>query len=245
MLNKWIFTDSRLLNNELSVSFAAHWAPNCSSFSRAREKPIPGVANPPRPLRSDTYPRGIPSVLVKLPRAKRRKLEADTQMAEMAANDCLSRISEGKLFSLEHPKNSIARELPSWKAFKSHESVFVTEYHACMYKGCERRKSQVLIHNVKQLRRLARICARESLCSREALGEKGDPSTFIEIFSGPNAPLSHAVAEELGTTVPGPLHCHPGNSAFDKKEASTLQEFVGEKTQLIPSQLGCEESRPP
>ena len=86
-----VFTDSRLLNNELSDSFAAHWAPNCSSFSRAREKPIPGVANPPRPLRSDTYPRAIPSVLVKLPRAKRRKLEADTQMAEMAANDCLSR----------------------------------------------------------------------------------------------------------------------------------------------------------
>ena len=281
-----VFTDSRLLNNELSDSFAAHWAPNCSSFSRAREKPIPGVANPPRPLRSDAYPRGIPSVLVKLPRAKRRKLEADTQMAEMAADDCLSRISKGKLFSLEHPKNSIARELPSWKALESHESVFVTEYHACMYKGCERRKSQVLIHNVKQLRRLARICARESLCSRtakrhlgwkpvvvkgriasfatgeereypegfcreyaaamrEALRERDEPSTFIEIFSGPNAPLSHAVAEELGTTVPGALEGHVGSSAFDKKEASTLQELVREKTKLIPSQLECGEFQPP
>lgn len=269
-----VFTDSVLLSAELSDSFAAHWAPNCSSFSRAKEKPISGVANPARPLRSTDYPKGILSVLVELPKAKRRKLDADTQMAEMAANDCLDRIAKGKFFSLEHPKNSIARELPSWKALEAHRTVFVTEYHACMFPDCERRKSQVLLHNVRQLQRLARRCAGESLCSRtakkhlgwkpvvvngrvasfatgeereypkgfcweyaaamkEALLERGEPSDFIEVFSGPNAPLSFAVASQLGVPVPGAMDENFQCTTFKTKEA-TLQEFAGAMKQIIP-----------
>ena len=280
-----VFCDAVFLRSELDDSFVSHWAPNCSSFSRARERPIPGVSNPPRPLRSDVFPEGIPEVLEKLPKAKRLKLDADTKMAEMAANDCLDRASSGRLFSLEHPKNSIARKLPSWTALESHASVFVTEYHACMFSGCERRKSQVLIHNIKQLNRLARICSRESICSRtgkrhlgwkpvvvngrvasfatgeereypegfcreyasalgEALEELDVPSTFIEIFSGPNAPLSCAVSRRLGVSPPPKLVPDVEIEKFEKTEASSLQELAGAKRVALESKAPAASTDP-
>ena len=80
-----VFDNKSLLNSELSVSLIRHWAPNCSTFSRARERPIPGVRFSPKPLRNDTYPEGIPEVLAQLPASKKRKLDLDTRMANMAA----------------------------------------------------------------------------------------------------------------------------------------------------------------
>ena len=110
---KDVFVDSVSLSNDLVCASVAHWAPNCSTFSRARERPIPGVVNPPRPLRSSLEPRGIAEVVSELPPSKKRKLELDTDMAEMAANSCFNFLTEDKWFSLEHPGNSIARDLPS------------------------------------------------------------------------------------------------------------------------------------
>ena len=80
-----VFGDKSFLDSELSVSLVRHWAPNCSTFSRARERPIPGVRFSPKPLRNDTFPEGIPEVLAKLPASKKRKLDLDTRMANMAA----------------------------------------------------------------------------------------------------------------------------------------------------------------
>ena len=57
------------LNIEVSSSqkrTLTHFAPNCVTFSRARGTPIPGVANPPRPLRDEKHPEGIPEELEKL-----------------------------------------------------------------------------------------------------------------------------------------------------------------------------------
>ena len=160
-----VFQHREELNVSLSIASFTHWAPNCSTFSRAREHPIPGVANPPRPLRSTREPHGIPSELARLPKAKRRKVEADTAMAEMAANECEKAHACGKGFGLEHLKNSIARELPSWKRLESLPGVFVTEYHACMFSPAKRRKSQVLIHNEPSLRdSLGKLCPDPRRC---------------------------------------------------------------------------------
>ena len=38
---------------------AAFWAPDCATFTRARERPIPSVRHAPRPLRSAQMPRGL------------------------------------------------------------------------------------------------------------------------------------------------------------------------------------------
>lgn len=91
------------LRKDLRRARLSHWAPNCSSFSRARERPIKGVRFPPAPLRSPLFPTGIPEVLGKLPPAKRRKVTDDTKMAIMAAEYCEEAHLRGDLFSLEHP----------------------------------------------------------------------------------------------------------------------------------------------
>ena len=37
----------------------AHFAPSCGTASKARERKVPGIPNPPRPLRSESYPDGL------------------------------------------------------------------------------------------------------------------------------------------------------------------------------------------
>ena len=110
-----------------------HWAPNCATFSMARAKPIPGVKFPPRPVRSPEEPSGIRNRLKSMPKAKRRRTDMDTAMADMAALNCAKAHSEGKGFGLEHPLNSLARKLPSWKRLESLPGVQTTEYHTCMF----------------------------------------------------------------------------------------------------------------
>ena len=228
-----VFQEGEALNKALDESLVRHWAPNCSTFSRAREKPIPGVTFSPTPLRDDENPCGIPSVVAELPPAKRRRLDLDTQMADMAAKDCISSHRAGRYFSLEHPKNSIARRLDSCVELEGLPGVFTTEYHACMFEGCRRRKSQVLIHNIPgMVEYVSRRCNCSKTCTRTGVshlswkplvvngrvtsfptGEereypKGfctayaagigtlqeEDQSFLEIFSGANAPLSEAVA---------------------------------------------------
>ena len=240
---KDVFRDESELKVSLRDAKVAHWAPNCCTFSRAREKPIPGVANAPKPLRSVEHPRGIPEVVSKLPQAKRRKLDLDTKMADMAAEHCLVAHREGRYFSLEHPRNSLARGLESWSRLEGEEGVRSTSYHACMFHPCRRRKSQILIHNIPGLEHFVGLeCRSSSLCPKtgtphqswkpetkdgkvlsfatseereypeefcrayahglaRALGKA--EASFVEIFSGPNAPLSFAVARVWNTTVEG------------------------------------------
>lgn len=44
----------------------------------------------------------------------RKRLHGDTEMAELAATQCMKAHRRGDLFSLEHPRNSIAKSLQSW-----------------------------------------------------------------------------------------------------------------------------------
>ena len=179
----------------------------------------------------------------RLPASKKRKLELDTCMANMAAKDCTSALNTRKFFSLEHPKNSIARRLETWERLEREPGVEITEYHACMFEGCLRRKAQVLIHNIPGMsQKIGRVCRSDKRCSRtgrphlpwrplvrdgkvtsfptgeereysqgfceayaegleKAVSNRNDRS-FIEIFSGPNAPLSVAVATQWGEELP-------------------------------------------
>ena len=155
----------------------------------------------------------------------------------MAAEDCIESHRAGRYFSLEHPKNSIARRLDSWQELEGLQGVFSTEYHACMFKDCRRRKSQVLIHNIPGLvSYIGRLCSNSKICSRTGVshlswkpsvingrvtsfptGEEREypqgfcaayalgigtlqeeDQSFLEVFSGANAPLSQAVAGMWG-----------------------------------------------
>ena len=68
--------DVELFDYETMNADLAHFAPNCATFSRAREIPIPGVKNPPKPLRSSEHPRGIPKEVSRLSKRARLRMEA-------------------------------------------------------------------------------------------------------------------------------------------------------------------------
>lgn len=185
-------------------------------------------------------------------------------MADMAAEDCISRSKDGRAFSLEHPRNSIARSLNSWKTLEKQPGTIVTEYHTCMFRGSRRRKHQVLLHNTPELHEaVARLCSSNKRCSRTKSGhlswkpkveggkvvcfstgeEREYPEgfcaafaaglreaakrfpedwRFLEVFSGPNAPLSSAVALEFGEPPPPPM---TSSERWKKVEASGLNEM--------------------
>ena len=233
-----------LLTRELDRSNLRHWAPNCATFSRAREKPIPGVAFSPPPLRSVSFPKGLPWVCSGRNKRLAGRVELDTRMADMAAEDCFRAHREGKAFSLEHPEGSLARFLPSWQTLENEVGVISTPYHACMFHPCKRRKRQILIHNCPEFEReLGLVCENEKSCSRtgkphkswkplvhdgkvvsfQTGQEREYPSgfceayaravreiskrrestiTFLEVFSGPGAPLTKAVASSLQADIP-------------------------------------------
>ena len=253
MLSPWdllgrldVFRDQQLFKESLSAATFTHWEPNSATFSRVRERPIPGMKNPPAPLRNELFPEGIPEVLASMSSKTRKRLSADTAIAEMAARECLKSHRAGKWFGLEHPEGSLARFLRSWKQLEAEPGVMVTRFHACMFHPCKRRKRQILIHNVEALdQALNRICLGNRKCSRtgsshltwnpvvrmgkvETFGtgdekehplefcqsyargvaslasKQGGRLVFLECYSAPRAPLSAAVAVELGTPPPKP-----------------------------------------
>ena len=136
---KGCFKDSEALNEELEESDFSHFAPNCATFSRAREIPIKGVASPPKPVRSENHPCGIPEELSRMSKKSRKRIDLDTEMANLSAQRSLEAHRNGKGFTLEHPGNSIALHLDSWKKLLESEGVSKVNYHTCMFEGSRRR----------------------------------------------------------------------------------------------------------
>ena len=147
-----------------------HWGPNCATFTRAREKPIPGVKNPPRPLRSREWPEGLPGLR---PHDSER-VRKDTVMAKMAAADCQLAHSQGDGFTLEHPGRSLAHELSEWKQLAATPGVFQVFHHHCMFADCRHRKYQVVYTNILEVvDEIGLLCKSEAVCSRT--GEPHEP----------------------------------------------------------------------
>ena len=270
------------MRDVLGETLIRHWAPNCSTFSRARERRIVGAFSSPKPLRDDSNPRGIPSMLAKLPPVKRRRLDLDTRMADMAAEDCIESHRAGRYFSLEHPKNSIARRLDSWRELEGLQGVFSTEYHACMFKDCRRRKSQVLIHNIPGLvNHIGRLCSNSKTCSRTGVshlswkpsvlngrvtsfptGEEREypqgfcaayalgistlqeeDQSFLEVFSGANAPLSQAVAGMWGLQpIPRADPFLKGGEKFEFSESGMRHTTIAVPREPYPQMKESSES---
>ena len=257
-----VFKDRGVLLHEDEQSDLTHYAPNCATFSRAREIPIKGVKSCPRPLRSESHPFGIPSEVERMSKRGRKRLADDTEMAELAANRCWERAERGKAFTLEHPGNSLAQFLPSWKRLISRSDVYVIRYHTCRFEGSRRRKFQMLITNrccfIDFIGKLCEgnpcsrtgeshlkwrptvhagqvlqfqtgdereypvgFCQEYAKAAGLVLGKKG---LFLEVFSGPNAPLSVAVGAELGANVPGCRLMRPGKG--DRVELQSLSQLL-------------------
>ena len=242
------------MDSNLELADNQHWAPNCATFSRAREIPVPGAKNAPVPLRSDEFPEGIPDEVNRLSSKARKRLDTDTRMADLAADSCVA---------AEHPGRSIALHLNSWKRLVQRKGVRVINYHTCMFEGSRRKKYQALITNRVEFESMGRICNGNKVCDRtgephlkwrpvvhagkvlqfttgdereypkgfcesyaKCLGPRLSSSeSFIEIFSGPNAPLSSAVAEEMGVPLPG---SKKETQKGVKSELQHLSQLIGD-----------------
>ena len=233
------------LQQQLRRSLIEHFAPNCATFSRARERPVPGARNAPRPLRSTLHPEGLPEVWSNGGRRTQLRVEQDTEMAVLAAEEALDAHRAGKAFTLEHTGRSIALSLPTWKLLMNTPGVLCIWHHHCMFEPCQRRKYQIVITNVKMMEdAVGLLCASDSICSRTGLPHESWAPTvtdgeitafatakateyprgfcmassfgykawlasltkipkhsllFSEIFSGPNAPLTEAVRDMVGS----------------------------------------------
>jgi len=237
-----VFLESSELSLEISIALLTHFAPNCATFSRAREIPIRNVANPPKPLRSEVHPEGIPEELQKLSKKALKRLNDDTSMANLSADYCCDIHLQGRKFTLEHPGRSIALNLSKWKKLQNLPGVRTIFYNTCMFNGSRRKKFQVLITNEPIFEKfIGKLCSGNHICDRTGLKhlkwrptvsagkvvqfQTGDEreyplgfcqeyakaarqcmrhsGAFLEVFSGPNAPLSYSVGESLGVQVPG------------------------------------------
>ena len=232
-----VFKDGGELGSRLDEPSLGHFAPNCATFSRAREIPMKRVSNPPRPLRNETFPEGTPSESPKLSKKARERLHNATKLADLSAEKCLYLHSQKKLFSLENPGRSHAHELKSWK--RPWSLCHILQLHVC---GITKEEFQSIITNSENLARglSNRLCKGARFCDQDGgahlkwrpvvMGGKlsqfmmgnereyplgrceASASSirteelslgFIEVFSGKNAPLSHAVGRVTGREVPG------------------------------------------
>ena len=237
-----VFKNGELLHEQTSESDLSHWAPNCATYSRAREIPIKGVAKAPQPVRSEDNPEGIPAEMAKMSRRQLTRLKLDTKMANLAGESAWESAEKMKGFTLEHPLNSIAWHLESWQKLRARHDVHFIEYHTCMFEGSRRKKNQALLTNRSAFQsHIGRKCRGGAYCDRTGLkhlkwrptvaggkvtqfitGEEREypvgfctaygravleeyPNgvSFVEVFSGPNAPLSQAIGLAAGVKVPG------------------------------------------
>ncbi len=242
-----VIDNESTLDEVVSDSASLHLGPNCGTFTRARERPIPGVRNSPLPLRSNDHPEGLPYLAQPRWKRMRERVERDTYMAKSAARRCINFLKAGLPFTLEHPGNSIARELKEWQELVALDGVFIIEHHHCMFSPCLKRKFQIVITNIPSLadplssNSLNRTCSDRKVCSRtncpheaftheikdgwvskfgtagtaeypeelcevqakgivEAIVERAlfnFKFSFVEVFSGPNAPLTEAVKKYI------------------------------------------------
>ena len=235
-----VFVHRQKLVVTVRSSKVQSWAPNCASFSRSREIPIPGALRRPLPLRSFEFPRGFPH-LTGHPKAR---VDRDTEMADLAAIECHRALDSRCFFLLESPGNAYTWHLSLWISLGERDSVFDVLHHSCMFPDCTRRKFQRIRTNIKGLASVGLLCASKEICSRtgqphesfapvvsaegrilsfpvrgeseysaglcseqaKAIVEtaRGVPNRagirfdFVEIFCGPNYPLTKAVLEKAG-----------------------------------------------
>ena len=219
-------------------------------------------------MRSENFPEGIPEEIGKMSHKAKKKLEDDTSMANLAAEQCTKKHLEGSYFSLEHPGRSLAHNLDSWRGLKELQGVRVLDYTTCMFEGSRRRKFQSLVCNHEAFEPMSLVCQGKKLCDRTGLphlkwrpttsggkvlqfttgDEREYPSgfcksyakcaaevlqtsgTFIEVFSGPNAPLSKAVADEMGEPLRGgKLQTERGIKQELQRISQLLDQADGEK----------------
>ena len=124
----------------------AHFAPSCGTASKARERKVPGIPNPPRPLRSESYPDGLAGLTEQ---EHQRVLEANASYSAMV-DLILFLIGLGVAVTVENPLNSLFW-LTSFmlKLFDKYPGHFTVLQH-CMHGGTRDKKSKFWSYNPRK-----------------------------------------------------------------------------------------------
>ena len=124
----------------------AHFAPSCGTASKARERRVQGVANPPRPLRSESYPDGLQGLSA---REEERVKEANMSYEAMVEL-LLILIGFGIAVSVENPLNSLFWMTSFMvRLFDRYPGHFTILQH-CMHGGTRDKKSKFWSHNPRK-----------------------------------------------------------------------------------------------
>ena len=127
-------------------------APPCGTASRAREKPIPGVKDPPIPLRSQLWPDGLPG----LDYANKLKTELANQIYAANARIVQWAASHDVEIVVENPLRSYMWETSSFAPACQHLPEHIV-FQACMHGG-GRDKFTLLRASSNMLQPLAVLC---------------------------------------------------------------------------------------
>ena len=131
---------------------ACHMGPPCGTSSRARD--IRRAHGPdPKPLRSETFPNGLPT----LKNVDRRRVELANVLYQQCAKIFEFCCREGILATIENPGNSYFWLTTYMKQLHPSCNYFDVMLHHCMY-GSERRKLTRLRANFEQLQKLGVRC---------------------------------------------------------------------------------------
>ena len=115
----------------LQAADAAVWAPDCSTLTRARERPIPGHARPPQPLRSSAEVRGLASLTGQShQRVKTANAFLDFTLAEVEAG-----AARGAVQVIENPLRSYLWEFEQLNRIRKLRGLPRRAYDACAWLG--------------------------------------------------------------------------------------------------------------
>ena len=101
----------------------------CESLTRARERPIPGHPNPPRPLRNARCVRGLPG----LSDRNQAMVDSGNACADWGIQYAIDLDEQGATVLFENPKNSWLRKFQQMQACLSRPGWEESEYPACAY----------------------------------------------------------------------------------------------------------------
>ena len=127
---------------QAGLSAAVHIAPECSTFSRVRERKIPGVHC--RPLRSVEFPEGFTEGLSK---REYEQIEDANEIANWTASVCRRALADGRYFIVENPMRSYLWSLPNFETLAAEPGVFFVKCDSCMF-GSSRYKPTAFLTNM-------------------------------------------------------------------------------------------------
>ncbi len=180
---------------QVAASRMTHFAPNCVTLYRARDKPPKGATRWTPRLRSNLHPRGLPQLWTTPTRkGKGERVEKDNCMVDWAIEECIKAAKEGRGFSLESPLRAYLWLFPRAVELEEMEGTIDIDYTACMFSPGTRRKKQRLRTNRKGLvAALSRCCEEDKVCARTLVAHASwDPSlnkdgSVKEFRTGPEA----------------------------------------------------------